>query len=88
MVEPSVDDDRRLVLPPSLFGIAVLLVISPRRPKEDEECLLYNQGYALMIANSIVLIPKRQYIMSGGMDRTMNDLSIIAIQVVFEILLL
>ena len=33
VVDSSIDDNRRLVLPPPLSGITIPLVTSPRRPR-------------------------------------------------------
>ena len=65
VVELNVEDDKRLVLPLLFFGIELSLVVSPRQPRENEEFLLYNHGYALTTTNSIIPILNHQHMMSG-----------------------
>ena len=73
--------DQSMSLPPSFHGTSVPIVPSPRTPGEDEESILFNRGFALKVASSVVPIPDRQYMMSGGLQRTMNDITISVAQV-------
>ena len=81
MSEPSVSEGQTLNLPPSFFGTTVPILLSPRKSIEDEESILFNRSFALKVVSSVVPIPDRQYIMNGGLQRTMNDISISAAQV-------
>ena len=68
-------------LPPSFHWTSVLIVPSPRTLGKDEESILFNWGFALKVASSVIPIPDRQYMMSGGLQRTMNGITISAAQV-------
>ena len=81
MVEPS--QSQNLQLPPSVLGTAVPIVLSPRRPGENEESILFNRGFALRVASSVSPIPDRQYVMQGGLEMIMNDLVVSATQVIY-----
>ena len=81
--EPSLITEETMSLPPSFHGTSVPIVPSPRTPGEDEESILFNREFALKVASSVVPIPDRQYMMSGGLQRTMNDITISAAQVCF-----
>ena len=82
VAEPSMKEDHQFLnLPPSLLGTSVPILSSPRQPGEKEESILFNRSYALRVASAIVPIPDRQYVMSGGLQKAMNDLSISAVQV-------
>ena len=78
VAEPS-DNYRVMVLTPTLFRTDVPMIASPLQPGENEESIMHNPGYLLTVANSIVPISNCQYMMSGGMEPMMNDLSITAI---------
>ena len=81
--EPCLNTEETMSLPPSFHGTSVPIVPSPRTPGEDEESILFNREFALKVASSVVPIPDRQYMMSGGLQRTMNDITISAAQVCF-----
>ena len=68
-------------MPPSFLGTTVLIVPSSRKLGEDEESILFNRSLTLKVASSVVPIPDRQYIISGGLQRTMNDITISVAQV-------
>ena len=68
-------------MPPSFLGTTVSILPSPRKPGEDEASILFNRSFALKVASAIVPIPEGQYIMSGGLQRIMNDISISTAQV-------
>ena len=79
--EPCDSRSQTLNLLLSFLGTTVPIIPSPRKPREDEESILFNRNFTLKVASSVVPIPDRQYIMSGGLQRTMNDISISAAQV-------
>ena len=81
MTEPSVSEGQTLNLPPSFLGTAIPILPSSRKPGEDKESILFNRNFALKVASAVVPIPDRQYMMSGGLERTMNDISISTAQV-------
>ena len=79
--EPRMSKDQTMSLPPSFHGTSVPIIPSPRTPGEDEKSILFNRDFVLKVASSVVPIPDRQYMMSGGLQRTMNDITISAAQV-------
>ena len=57
--EPSMSKEQTMSLPPFFHGTSVPIVPSPRTPGEDEESILFNRGFALKVASSVVPIPDR-----------------------------
>ena len=55
--EPRMSKDQTMSLPLSFHGTSVPIVPSPRTPGEDEKSILFNRGFALKVANSVVPIP-------------------------------
>ena len=82
ITEPSESKGQTMILP-SFLETTVPIVPSPRQPGEEEESILFNQRFALKVASSVVSIPDCQYMMSGGLQKIMNDISISASQVKF-----
>ena len=79
--EPSDGGGQTLNLPPSFLGTTVPIVPASRKSRENEESILFNRSFALKVASFVVPIPDHQYIMNGGLQRTMNDISISVVQV-------